>query len=656
MTEATAQQQAAQQKTAQQETLGFQTEVKQLLHLMIHSLYSNKEIFLRELISNASDACDKLRFEALDKPELLTTDELSIRIEVDKDNKTLSISDNGIGMTRQEIIEHLGTIAKSGTSEFLSNLSGDQQKDAHLIGQFGVGFYSAFIVSSKVEVLTRKAGTEASEGVRWVSQGEGEFTIETLDKEQTGTTVILHLKADATEFAESYRLRHLIKKYSDHISIPILMLKEVMPSMDEENDAEGDEQKSESTKNTLKESKPEFERVNAAQALWVRSKADVKDEEYQEFYKQVSHDFEAPLSWSHNKVEGKLDYTSLIYIPKKAPFDLWDRDTKHGLKLYVQRVFILDEAEQFLPRYLRFAKGVVDSNDLSLNVSREILQTDKNVESMKAALTKRVLDMLDKISKKEGEDYQTFWEAFGQVLKEGVGEDYVNREKLAKLLRFSSTQTKNQDVSLQAYLERMQENQTKIYYVTGENYVSASHSPHLEVFKDKGIEVLVLTDRIDEWMLSHLTSFEGKSFQDVTKGALDNETFSEEEKNTKETLEKEHTNLVERIKKALDEKVKEVRVTARLKESPACLVLGEQDMGGQLRQILKAAGQSLPEAEVTLEINPEHPLLKRMDQEQDEDKFATYCSLIHGQAVLAEGGQLENPAHFVKKMNELLIS
>jgi molecular chaperone HtpG len=628
--------------TVQKETLGFQTEVKQLLHLMIHSLYSNKEIFLRELVSNASDACDKLRFEALDSPDHSPAEGLSIRIEVDKDANTVSISDNGIGMTRQEVIDHLGTIAKSGTSQFLEQLSGDQQKDAHLIGQFGVGFYSAFIVAKEVEVITRRSGTEASEATRWVSKGEGEFTIESTEKKEAGTLVILHLKPEESEFAESYRIRHLIKKYSDHISIPVMMLKEAAPVNEDEEQP-------------VEPQTPEFEAVNAAQALWTRSKSDISEEEYQAFYKHVSHDFEEPLTWSHNKVEGKLDYTSLIYIPKRAPFDLWDRDTKHGLKLYVQRVFIMDEAEQFLPRYLRFAKGVVDSNDLSLNVSREILQSDKNVDSMKSALTKRVLDMLDKLAKNNEEDYQSFWKAFGQVLKEGAGEDFANRDKIAKLLRFASTQTQEQSVSLKAYIERMKEGQKKIYYVTGESYLAASASPHLEVFKDKGIEVLVLTDRIDEWMLSHLTSFEEKDFQDVTKGTLEGDEFSEEEKKAKEALEKESASLVERVQKALEGKVKEVRVTSRLKESPACLVLGEHEMGSQLRQILKAAGQALPESEPSLEINPAHPLLQRMDKEQDEDKFNTYCDIIHSQAVLAEGGQLENPASFVKNLNRLLI-
>lgn len=634
-------------ETMQKETLGFQTEVKQLLHLMIHSLYSNKEIFLRELISNASDACDKLRFESLDKPELMPSQgELSITIDADKDSNTIRISDNGIGMSREEVIENLGTIAKSGTSQFLEQLSGDQKKDAHLIGQFGVGFYSAFIVSKEVEVLTRRAGASEAEGVRWVSKGEGDFTIEAIEKKEPGTTIILHLKADETEFVESYRLQHLIKKYSDHISIPVMMPKAAEPVDDEDS------------KEATDSDDVTYERINSAQALWIRSKSDVSDDEYKEFYKHVAHDFEEPLMWSHNKVEGKLDYTSLIYIPKRAPFDLWDRDAKRGLKLYVQRVFIMDDAEQFLPRYLRFARGVVDSNDLSLNVSRELLQSDKNVDSMKSALTKRVLDMLEKQSKKAEADYNQFWEAFGQVLKEGVGEDFANKDKIAKLLRFSSTHenTANQEVSLGQYLERMKEGQQNIYFITGESYEAAVSSPHLEVFKEKQIEVLVMTDRIDEWMLSHLSEFDGKKLQDVTKGELEESEFTEEEKQAKETLEKEHASLVERIQNVLGAHVNEVRVTSRLKESPACLVLGEHDMGNQLKQILKAAGQNIPESKPTLEINPLHPLLKRMDAEQDEEKFQTLCDIVHGQAVLAEGGQLKNPASFVKNLNSLLIS
>ncbi len=634
-------------ETMQKETLGFQTEVKQLLHLMIHSLYSNKEIFLRELISNASDACDKLRFESLDKPELMPSQgELSITIDADKDSNTIRISDNGIGMSREEVIENLGTIAKSGTSQFLEQLSGDQKKDAHLIGQFGVGFYSAFIVSKEVEVLTRRAGASEAEGVRWVSKGEGDFTIEAIEKKEPGTTIILHLKADETEFVESYRLQHLIKKYSDHISIPVMMPKAAEPVDDEDS------------KEATDSDDVTYERINSAKALWIRSKSDVSDDEYKEFYKHVAHDFEEPLMWSHNKVEGKLDYTSLIYIPKRAPFDLWDRDAKRGLKLYVQRVFIMDDAEQFLPRYLRFARGVVDSNDLSLNVSRELLQSDKNVDSMKSALTKRVLDMLEKQSKKAESDYNQFWEAFGQVLKEGIGEDFANKDKIAKLLRFSSTHenTANQEVSLGQYLERMKEGQQNIYFITGESYEAAVSSPHLEVFKEKQIEVLVMTDRIDEWMLSHLSEFDGKKLQDVTKGELEESEFTEEEKQAKETLEKEHASLVERIQNVLGAHVNEVCVTSRLKESPACLVLGEHDMGNQLKQILKAAGQNIPESKPTLEINPLHPLLKRMDAEQDEEKFQTLCDIVHGQAVLAEGGQLKNPASFVKNLNSLLIS
>ncbi|OPX57108.1 molecular chaperone HtpG [Oceanospirillum multiglobuliferum] len=626
---------------AQKETLGFQTEVKQLLHLMIHSLYSNKEIFLRELISNASDACDKLRYEALENDSLYDGQpDLQVKIVADTDNNTLSISDSGIGMTRQEVIDHLGTIAKSGTAEFLGKLTGDQKKDSQLIGQFGVGFYSSFIVADEVEVITRKAGSTTAEAVRWVSKGDGQFTVETVEKAERGTTIILHLKADEKEFAEDYRLRNLIRKYSDHIAVPVLMEKPFY-GKDEEKPAT-----------------PEFEAVNEAKALWTRSRTDVKDEEYQEFYKHVAHDFTDPLTWSHNKVEGKLEYTSLLYLPSRAPFDLYHREASRGLKLYVQRVFIMDDAEQFLPLYLRFIKGVVDSNDLSLNVSREILQQDPNITSMKGALTKRVLDMLSKLATSDAEKYQTFWNEFGNVIKEGPGEDYANREKIAKLLRFASTQGDSdvQNVGLADYVARMKEGQTKLYYLVADSYNTAKNSPHLEIFRKKGIEVLLLTDRIDEWLMSHLTEFDGKSFQDVAKGELDlGETESEEDKQAQEEAAKQVQGMVERSKELLKEQVSDVRVTHRLTDSPACVVLTEGDMGEQMRQIMAAAGQAMPESKPILELNPSHPLILKLDQEQDEERFADLARIVLDQAMLAEGRQLKDAAAYVHRLNKLLL-
>ncbi len=628
----------------QQETLGFQTEVKQLLHLMIHSLYSNKEIFLRELISNASDAADKLRFEALADGSLYEDDsELKIRIEFDADAKLVRIIDNGIGMSRQDVIEHLGTIAKSGTSEFLSKLSGDQQKDSQLIGQFGVGFYSSFIVADKVDVFTRRAGLEASEGVHWQSAGEGEFSIGTVEKAERGTTIVLHLKEGEGEFADSWRLRSLIRKYSDHISIPVEMIKE----------AQGEEEKE------GEEKAVEWETVNNATALWTRPRSEVKEEEYQEFYKHVSHDFENPLTWSHNKVEGKLEYSSLLYVPGRAPFDLWNRDGARGLKLYVQRVFIMDDAEQFLPLYLRFIKGVVDSNDLSLNVSREILQKDPAIDSMRSALTKRVLDMLSKLAKKDEEKYASFWKEFGQVLKEGPAEDFGNREKIAGLLRFATTEkdSAEQTESLKTYVERMKEGQEAIYYVVAENHNTAKNSPHLEVFRKKGIEVLLLSDRVDEWLMSNLNEFEGKSFKDVTKGDLDlGQVEDEAEKKQQEETAKEFSSLVERVKETLAEQVDEVRITSRLVDSPACLVVGEQDMGAQMRRIMEAAGQTLPETKPSFEINPEHPLVVRLNDEPDVDRFNELTRVLFDQACLAEGGQLEDPGAYVRRLNKLLLS
>ena len=626
------------------ETLGFQTEAKQLLHLMIHSLYSNKEIFLRELISNSSDAIDKLRFASLANEELLEGQgDYQITVEVDKEANTITLSDNGIGMNRDEVIENLGTIAKSGTAAFLDNLTGDEQKDSQLIGQFGVGFYSAFIVADRVEVHTRKAGDAADTGVLWESHGEAEFSIESQAKETRGTTITLHLKADSSDFADDWRVRSVIKKYSDHISVPVMMAKPQPPVAEGEEEPENPE--------------VEYEAVNAATALWTRPRSEVSDEEYTEFYKHVSHDFEDPLTWSHNKVEGKLEYTSLLYMPAKAPFDMWNREMSRGLKLYVQRTFIMDEAEQSLPMYLRFVKGVVDSNDLSLNVSREILQQDPAVDSMRSALTKRALDMLAKLAKSEGDDYAKFWSEFGQVLKEGPAEDFANKEKIAKLLRFSTTKTdkEEQDQSLEGYVERMSEGQDKIYYVVAENFNTAKSSPHLEVFRKKGIEVLLLSDRVDDWLMNNLQEFDGKQFQDVARGELDLASESEEEKAEQEKVVKESEGLVERLNEVLKGKVEEVRATNRLTDSAACLVVGDADMGAQMRRIMEAAGQAVPESLPILEVNPTHPLVEMLDQEPDEDRFADLASVIFDQASLAEGGQLEDPAAFVTRLNKLLL-
>jgi len=626
---------------AQKETLGFQTEAKQLLHLMIHSLYSNKEIFLRELISNASDAADKLRFVALKDDSLYEGDsDLNIVVECDSKLKTITIKDNGIGMNRAEVIENLGTIAKSGTAQFLESLTGDEKKDSQLIGQFGVGFYSAFIVADKVEVFTRKAGEPAALGVHWESHGEAEFSIEDTDKKERGTTIILHLKKQEKEFAEPFRLRSIVKKYADHISLPVKMLKEDF----------GEDGK--------KKKEKEFEVVNSAKALWTRTRTELSDDEYKEFYKHVSHDFSDPLEWSHNKVEGKLEYTSLLYLPAKAPFDLWNRDSARGLKLYVQRVFIMDEAEQFLPLYLRFIKGVIDSNDISLNVSREILQKDPTVDSMKSALTKRVLDMLAKIKKKDAEKYQTFWQEFGQVLKEGPAEDPNNREKIADLLLFATTHTGDvkQDQSLSDYVSRMQENQKKIYYITSETHNTAKNSPHLEVFRKKGLEVLLLSDRVDEWLMNHLMEYDGKQFQDITKGKLDlGELDSEEDKKQQEKADEEAKPLLERVTKSLGEKVSEVRTTNRLTDSPACIAVGEFDMNLQMRKILEAAGQAVPDSKPIFELNLEHPLVKRLDEESDEDRFDELAAVLFDQANLAEGGQLDDPGTFIRRLNKLLL-
>ncbi|WP_191832715.1 molecular chaperone HtpG [Pseudomonas fluorescens] len=625
----------------QKETLGFQTEVKQLLHLMIHSLYSNKEIFLRELISNASDAVDKLRFEALAKPELLEGGaELKIRVSFDKDANTVTLEDNGIGMSREDVITHLGTIAKSGTADFMKHLTGDQKKDSHLIGQFGVGFYSAFIVADKVDVFSRRAGASAAEGVHWSSKGEGEFDVATIDKAERGTRIVLHLKKGEEEFADGWRLRNIIKKYSDHIALPIELPKQVEAAEGEEKPA------------------VEWETVNRASALWTRPRTEIKDEEYQEFYKHIGHDFENPLAWSHNKVEGKLEYNSLLYVPARAPFDLYQREAPRGLKLYVQRVFVMDQAESFLPLYLRFIKGVVDSNDLSLNVSREILQKDPIIDSMKSALTKRVLDMLEKLAKNEPEQYKGFWKNFGQVMKEGPAEDFANKEKIAGLLRFASTSDDSgeQSVSLADYLARAKEGQDKIYFLTGESYAQVKNSPHLEVFRKKGIEVLLLTDRIDEWLMSYLSEFDGKNFVDVARGDLDlGKLDSEEDKKAQEEVAKEKEGLVERLKAALGENVSEVRVSHRLTDSPAILAIGEQDLGLQMRQILEASGQKVPDSKPIFEFNPGHPLIEKLDNEQSEDRFADFSHILFDQAALAAGDSLKDPAAYVRRLNRLLV-
>lgn len=625
------------------EVMGFQTEVKQLLHLMIHSLYSHPEIFLRELISNASDAIDKLRYDVLSDPSLLGSDpNLEIRVSFDEKNRTVTIADNGIGMSRDDLIANLGTIAKSGTAEFIQHMTGDARKDSQLIGQFGVGFYSSFIVADKVRVESLKVGeTQAS---AWESDGSGEFTIEPCDKQSRGTRITLFLKDDQKKFANSWELRSIIRKYSDHISAPIQMLK-----LDTSTEEEGEEKV---------EKAPEWETVNTAKALWTRNKSDISDEDYKEFYHYLSHDYTDPLTWSHNKVEGKLDYTSLIYIPAQAPFDLYSREMDRGLKLFVQRVFIMDKAEEFLPFYLRFIKGVLDTNDLSLNVSREILQKDPQVDSMKSALTKRVLDMLSKMAKNEPETYQKFWKEFGQVLKEGPGEDYANREKVAKLLRFSSTEEakEEQTVSLDDYIGRMKEGQEKIYYLVAESFNAVKSSPHLEVFRKKGIEVLLLSDRIDEWLMSHLHEFDGKHFEDVGRGDLDlGKLESDEDKSAKEEIEKSNEDLVKRIQDVLKDQVEAVRVTHRLTESPACLVVGANDMGAQMRRIMEAAGQSVPESKPVFEINPEHPLIIRLDHETDEDRFAELSKVLLDQARLAEGGQLTDPGAYVQRLNKLLL-
>lgn len=639
----------AQKQTSKKQTLSFQAEVKQLLHLVAHAMYSNEEIFLRELVSNASDAIDKLRFMGLKVSKLYENDtDFKIWVSFDKDNKTITVRDNGIGMSHDEVIENLGTIAQSGTRKFLSGLSKDQSKDSKLIGQFGVGFYSAFVVADKVTVLTRKAGVSEKEGVCWESDGQGEFTISAVDRPERGTEITLHLKKDKEDFLDNWRLRSIITKYSDHIDLPIMMLKQDMGVEDKKDDAEEKAEK-----------KPEWEAVNRATALWTRAKSDVKDEEYQEFYKHISHDFRDALVWDHRKVEGKQEYTSLLYIPSEPPFDLYQRDQKHGLKLYVQRVFIMDDVEQFLPTYLRFVRGVIDSNDLPLNISREILQNNRSIEVIKSALTKRILDMLTKLAKDDAEKYKTFWKAFGKVLKEGPAEDFANKEKIAKLFRFSSTLTDSEDetVSLDEYISRMKEGSDKIYYVTADSFVAAKNSPHLEVFRKKGIEVLLLKDRVDEWLVSHLSEYEGKKLTSVARGDLDlGEVESEEEKEHLEKAKKEFSEIVDQVKKILEKKVKEVRLSTRLTNSPACIVADEHDMNANMQRILKSLGQPVPEAKPIFELNPDHMLLHRLRDEADEDRFKELVWVLFDQAVLAEGGSLENPAEFVQRLNHLLMS
>ncbi len=622
---------------AKKETLSFQTEVKQLLNLMIHSLYSNKEIFLRELVSNASDACDKLRFEALSDSALYENEEdLGITVEFDKEAGTVSITDNGVGMTREEVIANIGTIANSGTKKFLDNLTGEQAKDAQMIGQFGVGFYASFIVADNVTVETRRAGLTAEHGVRWHSSGEGEFDLENINKENRGTIIILHLKKDEEEFADDWRLRSIINKYSDHISLPISMKK---------RDDKG-------------ELTDELEAVNKASALWTRSKSEIKDEEYNEFYKHVAHDFDEPLSWLHNRVEGTQEYTTLFYLPKRAPFDMFERDQKKGIKLYVKRVFIMDDADQLMPNYLRFVKGVVDSDDLPLNISREILQKNKHIDTIRGASIKRILGHLEKMAKNKAEDYALFWKEFGRVLKEGPAEDSANKEKIAKLFRYASTNNDSdiEDVSLDDYISRMKEGQDKLYYITGDSYAAVKNSPHLELFKKKDIEVILMHDRVDEWMMSYLNEYDGKSFVNIAKGELDlGDLEDKEEKKKAEKAAKDYESLLKQMTESLGDKVKEVRVSTRLTSSPSCLVVEQQDMAVSMQKILKQAGHEIPNVEPILEINVEHPLVKRLSDEQDDAKFSDWSHLLFDQAMLSEGGQLEDPVLFVTRINELLL-
>ena len=629
------------------ETHGFQTEVKQLLSLMAHSLYSNKEVFLRELISNAADAADKLRFKALSEPSLYEDDgHLRVRLILDKEKRTLTISDNGIGMTRDQAIEHLGTIARSGTAEFFSHLSGDQARDSQLIGQFGVGFYSAFIVADKVTVHSRGAGEAADRGVCWESDGSGSFTVADITKSGRGTDVILHLKEEESEFLDDWRLRSVIGKYSDHISIPV----ELWELPEAAEPADGEEK-------VVAEG--QWKQVNRATALWTRTPRDIKDEEYQEFYKHISHDFEEALAWSHNRVEGNQEYTSLLYVPARAPWDLWNREQKHGLKLYVQRVFIMDDAEQFMPTYLRFVKGVLDTNDLPLNLSREILQDNKVTAQLRKACTKRVLGMLGKLAKDDSDKYQRFWGEFGNVLKEGPAEDYAHKEEIAKLLRFASTHTDSDvaSVSLEAYVGRMKEKQSKIYYIIADNYAAASNSPHLELLRKKGVEVLLLWERIDEWLMNHLTEFDGKQFVSVTQGDLQlGELEDEESRKHQESLVEANQSLVERVRKALGDKVKEVRISHRLTSTPSCVVTDAHGMSSHMMKLMQAAGQKVPEQKFILELNPEHAMLKRIDGISDDSLFAEWCDLLLEQAQLAEQGGLQDPSGFVARVNRLLMA
>ena len=621
---------------AQKETLEFQTEVKQLLQLMIHSLYSNKEIFLRELISNASDACDKLRFEALANDKLYDGDtSLSIRVDLDKDGRTVTVTDTGIGMTRDDVVDNIGTIAKSGTRQFFESLTGDEAQDSQLIGQFGVGFYSAFIIADKVTLTTRRAGLGSEHGVRWISSGDGEFTLETVEKAQRGTEVVLHLREGEDEFLEPYRLRSIINKYSDHIPLSIEMLGEA---------EEGKE--------------PEYEAVNKASALWTRPRTEVSEDEYKEFYKHVAHDFEDPMKWVHSHVEGNQSYKTLFYIPARAPFDLYDRDSRHGIKLYVRRVFIMDDADQLMPYYLRFVRGLVDSDDLPLNVSREILQHNKLIDTIRSGSIKKVLGLLEGMAKDAPETYQEFWKQFGKVLKEGPGEDFTNKERIASLLRFSSTETdsEEQTVSLEDYIGRMQEGQDSVYYVTADSFAAAKNSPHLQIFRRKGIEVLLLSDRVDEWLVSHLTEFDGKKLASIAKGELDLDKFSDEkEKEAARKTEDEYADLVKRMQEVLGDRVNTVRVSQRLTDSPSCLVMGEQDMAVHMQQMLKQAGHEVPVTKPDLEINPGHALVSRLKDESDDARFGSWSNVLLDQAMLSEGGQLEDPVGFVNRLNELLL-
>ncbi len=627
---------------AHKETLGFQAEVQQLLRLVAHSLYSHKEVFLRELISNASDACDKLRFEALTDSALYESEpELKIRVSFDKDARTITVADNGIGMDRQEVIDNIGTIARSGTRQFMQKLSGDQAKDANLIGQFGVGFYSSFIIADKVTLLTRRAGMGSEHGVFWESTGEGEYTLETVEKPTRGTEVILHLREDEAELLNEWQLRSIITKYSDHITLPVLM---PVQKFGDDKDAPP----------TIVE-----ERINQAAALWARPKSEISEQEYKDFYKHVGHDFEDPLAWTHHRVEGKLEYASLLFIPARAPFDLWDREQRHGVKLYVQRVFIMDDAERLMPRYLRFVRGVIDSNDLPLNISRELLQGSKVVDSIRAGSVKKVLGLLEDLAGSDAEKYGKFWKEFGRVIKEGPAEDYGNREQIAKLLRFASTHSDNADqtVSLTDYIGRMKDGQDQIYYIVADSFAAAKNSPHLEIFRKKGLEVLLLTDRVDEWLMSHLTEFEGKHFQSVAKGALDlDKIASEAEKEEQKQAEDQFKDLLTRVKEVLGDQINEARISSRLTDSPACLVVDEHALSAHLERLLRDAGQSVPISKPYLELNPTHSLVQRLKAETDPVRFSDWTHLLFEQAVLAEGGQLEDPASFVKRLNGLLLA